>query len=396
MHHGLQNASLRLKSVRSMANTGHHRELLERYWQHAIASVAGDVCVAAALKQEADFRPDQVIAIGKAAGPMTRGALQSLKHEPYVLVVQKKDCDDGLLAASTNIRIIEAGHPTPDEHSIEAGEAILEAVTSLGPDAQLLMLISGGTSALTELPVDGVSLADIQRATDVLIASGSPIADINSARSRLSQIKGGKLLTSFKGRDVLTLLISDVQGDDPLVIGSGTGSAYRAINGRERVIASNDLARSAVATAAIADGQTLLGNEESLYGDFENVAEQMSRELSGAGYGIRVWGGEPTVTLPDQPGTGGRNLSLALALAIRLRGTTGISVLVAGTDGDDGSSGVAGAFIDGQTVTDVDSAYSALKKADAYSWFRETDALFDCGPTSTNVMDIAIAIKSDD
>ena len=125
------------------------------------------------------------------------------------------------------------------------------------------------------------------------------------------------------------------------------------------------------------------------------------------------FGGEPTVTLPDQPGTGGRNLSLALALAIRLRGTTGISVLVAGTDGDDGTSGVAGAFIDGQTVTDVDSAYSALTKADAYSWFRgkdalfdsgatgtngfrSDDALFDCGPTGTNVMDIAIAIKGGD
>jgi glycerate 2-kinase len=396
-----------------MANNAHQRERLERYWRQAAAAVAGDACVADALKQEPDFRPDQIIAIGKAAGPMTRGALQTLKHEPHVLVVQKKDCDDGLLAASANVRIIEAGHPTPDKHSIDAGAAILEAVTRLGPDAQLLMLVSGGTSALTELPVDGISLADIQQATDRLIASGLPIGDINADRARLSQIKGGKLLATFKGRDVLSLLISDVQGDDPLVIGSGTGSTHCAAQGRERIIASNSLARSAASTAAISDGQTLLGNEESLYGDFENIAENMSRELSGAGCGIRVWGGEPTVTLPDQPGTGGRNLSLALALAIRLRGTTGISVLVAGTDGDDGSSGVAGAFIDGQTVTDVDSAYSALKKADAYSWFRETDALFDCGttgtngfrgtdalfdcgPTGTNVMDIAIAIKGDD
>jgi glycerate 2-kinase len=389
-----------------MANFSHQRELLERYWRQAVAAVAGDACVADALARESDFRPDQIIAIGKAAGPMTLGALHVLGHEPNayepnvyepnVLVIRKKHCDDGALTVSSNIRIIEAGHPRPDEHSIEAGAAILEAVNSLGPDAQLLMLVSGGTSALTELPLDGVSLEDLQQASDRLIASGSPIADINSERARLSQIKGGRLLASFKGKDVLSLLISDVQGDDPLVIGSGTGSTHNATNGRERIIASNKLARSAAEKASAADGQTLLGNDESLYGDFENVAEQMSRELSGAGYGIRVWGGEPTVTLPDQPGTGGRNSSLALALAIRLRGTTGISVLVAGTDGDDGSSGVAGAFIDGQTVTDVDSAYSALKKADAYSWFRETDALFDCGPTGTNVMDIAIAIKSDD
>ena len=379
-----------------MVNIGHHRELLERYWRHAVSAVAGDACVVGALQQESDFRPDQIIAIGKAAGPMTRGALQALKHEPNVLVVHKKDCDDGLLAASGKIRIIEAGHPMPDQHSIEAGTAIFEAVTSLGPDAQLLMLVSGGASALTELPAGGFSLADIQAATDRLIASGSPIGDINAERVRMSQIKGGQLLASFKGKDALSLLLSDVQGDDPLVIGSGTGSAHRAAKGRDRVIASNTLARSAAAKAAIADGQTLLSNEESLYGDFEDVAAKLSRELSGAGYGIRVWGGEPTVTLPDQPGTGGRNLSLALALAIRLRGTTGISVLVAGTDGDDGTSGVAGAFIDGQTVTDVDSAYLALKKADAYSWFNGTDALFDCGPTGTNIMDIAIAIKSDD
>ena len=118
-----------------MVNIGHHRELLERYWRHAVSAVAGDACVVGALQQESDFRPDQIIAIGKAAGPMTRGALQALKHEPNVLVVHKKDCDDGLLAASGTLRIIEAGHPTPDQHSIEAGTAIFEAVTSLGPDA---------------------------------------------------------------------------------------------------------------------------------------------------------------------------------------------------------------------------------------------------------------------
>jgi len=161
---------------------------------------------------------------------------------------------------------------------------------------------------------------------------------------------------------------------------------------RSSVIASNQIARQQVEQAALEQGLVVKVNEETLYGDVYELAAAIGETLSNAEPGLYVWGGEPTVVLPAEPGTGGRNQSLALALAEHLAGLDHISLLVAGTDGTDGPTAAAGGIIDGSTWSDPEAARSALQHADAGTYLQQHDALFVTGPTNTNVMDLAIAI----
>jgi hydroxypyruvate reductase len=175
-------------------------------------------------------------------------------------------------------------------------------------------------------------------------------------------------------------------------IGGGIGDPYRSSAiVTVCVVASNRVARNATASEAERYGFPVRLNEESLYKDISMLAGEIAVRLTDGPSGIYIWGGEPTIELPPHPGTGGRNQSLALAVARCIRRKRGISVLVAGTDGTDGPTDCAGAYVDGDTVDDLAEADDALRNADAGSFLGRRQRLFKSGPTNTNVMDLVIA-----
>ncbi|WP_273523731.1 DUF4147 domain-containing protein [Rhodosalinus sediminis] len=368
------------------------RDVLARLWRAGVAAVEGRAAVARALDAAPVPRPDLVLAVGKAAVPMARAALDRFGAVPALAVTKHgHGDDDGHRDGAPALEVIEAGHPVPDAESLRAGAALRARVAACGPEAHLLLLVSGGASALAEDPEPGVTLGHLAAETERLLASGADIAAMNARRRQLSRIKGGRLLEGFGGARVTVLAISDVAGDDIAVIGSGIGLVpdTARVAQETRIVASNAVARAAVAAEARAAGLPLRENAETLYRDVGAAAAMIGARLRAGPPGLYLWGGEPTVVLPERPGRGGRNQALALALAREIAGRAGVTALVAGTDGTDGPTDAAGAFADGATWGP--GAAEALARADSGTWLAERGALFAPGPTGTNVMDLALA-----
>lgn len=359
---------------------------LMRLWQTGVDAVRGDTAVQRAVANGLVPRPDRIIAVGKAAVAMARPACETWPDVPCLLVTKYDHGAD----APANADVIEAAHPVPDAASLAGGRALQEAVADCEPGTHLLMLVSGGASALAEVPQDGMTLDTLIDSTNALLASGATIGAMNRHRTARSQIKGGKLLAGFKGARVTTLALSDVEGDALATIGSGIGDApeERSFDFHPHIVASNTIARDAVAAASPLPVTT---NAETLYGDITDLVPKIAAQLASAPPGTFILGGEPVVVLPDNPGKGGRNMALALGLAREIAGTDGLRILVAGTDGTDGPTDAAGALVDGQTWKD--SGAAALERADAYPWLDAHGALIKTGPTGTNVADLLIAIK---
>lgn len=369
----------------------------------AIDAVSGRQSVLNVAKTMTDFKPNQIIAIGKAAADMTVGALEVFAPCPALVVTKYRHRSQALLRFA-GVTVIEAGHPLPDDNSLKAGRMLLETVSQLAAGSQLLVLVSGGASALAECLPEEISLNDWQALTEKLIGEGLTIAQINQQRKQRSLIKDGRLLSHVSGVnqiEVVTLAISDVQGDDIAVIGSGIGDIHRlvqaeGIKGRVELIATNTIARQGAQIAAHQAGFQVRMNSETLYDDVFNLAANIGELLRNAQkngqHGVYLFGGEPTIKLPDNPGNGGRNQSLALALAKEIAGVSDITILVAGTDGTDGPTDAAGGIVDGTSFNRLPTAQSALDKADAGTYLRQTDDIFITGPTGTNVMDLVIAI----
>ncbi|MCB1340957.1 MAG: DUF4147 domain-containing protein [Pseudooceanicola sp.] len=356
-------------------------------WRAGVAAVGGHAAVLEGLENAA--RPDRILAVGKAAGDMTRAAMERFPGVP-ALVVTKDGHGEGLPEGA---RLIESAHPVPDRRSLAGGRALREAVEGMGDGSHLLLLVSGGASALAEDLVEGKTLADLSALNRALLASGKDITAMNAERRRISRVKGGGLLSGFGGAGVLTLAISDVPGDDLDVIGSGIGSAppKPAFGYEARIVASNTIARAAAVAGARRQGLTVLDQQEALHDDLHRLAADWGPRLRAMPPGVIVLGGEPTVVLPDNPGRGGRNQALALALAREIAGTTGLSIVVGGTDGSDGPTGDAGGIVDGATWGP--GAADALERADAGSYLAGKAALLTTGPTGTNVMDILVAVR---
>lgn len=368
------------------------RRALTDIWKAAVGAVGGRVAVHHAVDADDAFAPDLIVAVGKAASGMCLGALDRFPGTE-ALVVTKYEHAEAELEEHAGVEIIEAGHPIPDLNSLHAGARLRERVAALGEASRLLLLVSGGASALAEALPEGMALTDLQAETDAMIAGGKTIAQINARRKQISRIKDGKLIEVFQGAEARVYAISDVEGDSIETIGSGLGDCCCAeAKCRARIIASNGIARARAAQRALELGYEMRANEESLYGDVFELAPRIGALLEDAAPGIYIWGGEPTVVLPPNPGRGGRNQSLALALAEGLAGRDDISLLVAGTDGTDGPTEAAGGIVDGDTWGDADLARSALERADAGPYLEARDSLFVTGPTHTNVMDLAIAI----
>ncbi len=400
------------------------RAFLTACWSAGVERVRGEHTVRSALEESGPDRIDNLLAVGKAASSMCLGALDRLPPRARGLLITKYGHVDAGLQEAGRMEILEAAHPVPDLHSLAAGRRAVDFVESVPETENLVMLVSGGASALVELLPAGFGLPELERMTGDLLSRGFDITRINSVRRCMSGIKGGRLLARSRTEFLYVYAISDVPSDDIAVIGSGIGAVGPVFEGSrdipaefsdlvrvsawdgleharsdrcrvtQRVIASNTLARKAAARYAAQRGYRVVTNEESLHGPVEEISARIHDVLAGGVRGVYVWGGEPTVVLPTAPGRGGRNQHLALCMARRLRGVRNISLIAAGTDGTDGPTDAAGGVIDGRVFDSLPGGDDALAAADSGSFLERTGALFMTGPTGTNVMDLVIAVKS--
>jgi hydroxypyruvate reductase len=360
--------------------------LLQDIWGAGVQAVRGDVAVAHSLDHAPVPRPDLILAVGKAAVAMAKPAFARFGPVRTLAITKHDHSEAGL-----GFEVLEAAHPVPDASSLAAGARLVAEVAAAPAGSHLLLLVSGGASALVEAPRPGVTLADIAALNRALLAAGMDIAAMNAERTKLSQIKGGGLLGQFRGARVTVLAVSDTWGDRIETIGSGVGLCLprAGLMAETRIVASNTVARAAAAAKAAALGLTVRLNAETLYDDVAVCAEVMAGDLGGAG--LYIWGGEPTVILPPNPGRGGRNQALALRMAERIAGQSAVSLLVAGTDGSDGPTSAAGGLVDGTSWGA--GAEAALAAADSGRYLDARGALFTTGPTGTNVMDLALALR---
>lgn len=400
------------------------RDLLLNAYRAALDAARGDRLVSLALSDTAFDRPVMLVAAGKAAPAMARGAAEALGNRiDHGLVVGPED-DDGHWPFPC--RIMRAEHPVPGEGSLAAGQALLDLLEQAPAELEVLFLISGGASSLVEAPAPGVGLDDLRRANDWLLASGLDIGRVNGVRRRLSGIKGGRLARYLGNRKALVLALSDVPDNDPAVIGSGwlARPAGEALPGglpgwlteltrktpatpaaddpvwdniRTRVVGNNRTALEAAAEKLDEAGLDVRVAAERLDGEAAEQGRAVARELIDSSPGAVLRGGECTVTLPASAGRGGRCQHLALAAARVLAGREDCWLLAAGTDGRDGNSDAAGALVDGGTVERGEreglSANEALERADSGSFLDASGDLLDTGPTGTNVNDLVIGLK---
>ncbi|MFK8078091.1 MAG: glycerate kinase [Granulosicoccus sp.] len=382
--------------------------LLKELFQAGVDAVGGFQATTKALHGYELGNSVYLVAVGKASDSMALGALKVLGDKLVSgLVITKHDHLSEELRGHSKLSCIESGHPLPDEHSLLAGQKLVEFVSAIPEAAELVFLVSGGTSALVEHLNVGLTLDDLKRETDTFLSSGADIGAMNKHRRTLSNIKGGKL-SSFIKCNVHQFLISDVPGDKLSDIGSGllipddatgmpaTLPVWNRI--KTRIIASSDIAQAAVEQAAEARGLLVIQKKGSLHGQMPQVVGRLSETIliKNAQAGVYIWGGEPTVVLPENPGRGGRNQHLALALSKSIAAHGRGAVLVCGTDGTDGPTKDAGGLVTESTASiaasknlDIDDY---LKRADAGSCLEQLDALVTTGPTGTNVMDLAIVI----
>lgn len=350
----------------------------------------------------------------------------------------------GYGARCERIEIIEAAHPVPDAAGLEASRRLLEKVRGLSADDLVVALISGGGSALLPSPAPGLTLADEIAVNEALLASGAPIAAMNTIRKHVSTIKGGRLAAAAHPARVVSLVVSDIPGDNPALVASGptvpdTGSradALASIAAYGMKLPASVMAhiQSPAADAPRPDDPRFAGNEVHLTASagvsleaaaaeakrqgieaviLSDAIEGEAREVGGVHAAIArevatrnrpfakpvliLSGGETTVTLRAK-GKGGRNSEFLLAFAIGIDGVNGIDALAADTDGIDGSENNAGAFADGSTVARMRAAgvdaKAMLAGNNAWTAFNAVDDLFVPGPTGTNVNDLrAILVR---
>lgn len=386
-----------------------------------------------------------VVGAGKATAIMAR-AIEEILGERI---------DDGVISVKyghtvslQRIRTVEAGHPLPDANGVAASRGILSLVAGAGSSDLVIVLLSGGGSALTPLPAKGIELEDKQTVTELLLACGATIHEINAIRKHLSDIKGGRLAQAAAPAATVTLILSDVVGDNLDVIASGPtvpdGSTFldcleivRRYGIEERlpvnvlkrfhagqggdlsetpkadthdwrnthhlIVGSNRQALQAAAVEASSRGYHPLILSSQIEGEARAAAcvhTAIAREVLGSGNPLPpptciLSGGETTVTLTGD-GRGGRNQEFALAAARGIDAAEAIVILAAGTDGTDGPTDAAGAFVDHTTASRASGEgldiRHHLSNNDAYPFFEALGDHLITGPTGTNVMDMNIIL----
>lgn len=402
------------------------RAALLEIFQAAVEAVGGRRAVARFLGQRVLEGPVHVVAIGKAAADMALGALDVLGGSiGAALIVTKAGHLDQRAFPASGFELIEAAHPIPDASSLEAGRRLLAFLEAAPANVRFLFLISGGASSLVEHLARDLDAEFLQRMNTWLLASGLPIEAVNGVRKACSAIKGGGLIDHLRGRSTLNLLISDVPGDDPAVIGSGLlvpgegrvlpelpdwlaraladSSEAASIDTGDadietHIVASREDAVRAAAAKARDLGLSVSVSGELLEGDALEAGRACARDLLQGPPGVRIWSGETTVILPPDPGRGGRNQGLALAAAAVIEGEQGVWLLAAGTDGTDGPTEDAGALVDGGTIArgrhEGLDPEQACARADSGRFLAASGDLIHTGPTGTNVMDLVIGLKA--
>ena len=347
-----------------------------------------------------------VAAAGKAAASMALAAENHFKGDLSGIAVTRYQ--HGL--PTKRIRVIEAGHPVPDEAGERAAAQILENARQLGRDDLLLVLISGGGSSLLSLPAPGVTMSALKALTGQLLKSGADIREMNTVRKHLSAIAGGRLAAASRA-PVIALIISDVVGDDPTHIASGPCAADpttiedakailakygiefrgpfsespKSVDAMNTVIAT--AYRSLEAAAAVFRRRgirpQILGDD--ITGEAREVGAQMARLASETkGPAALISGGECTVTIKGEGGRGGRCSEFLLSLGIE---SGGIWAIAADTDGIDGSEDNAGAVLTPESIRKGPDARAHLARHDSYGFFSALGDLVVTGPTRTNVND---------
>lgn len=393
-----------------------------------------------------DYLPERpkgrtvVIGAGKGAATMA-AAFERVWKWPIDkgLVVTRY----GYGTACQRIEVIEAAHPVPDQAGLDGSQRLLEVVSGLTEDDLVVALMSGGGSSLLAAPPAGMDLADEIAVNEALLASGAPISVMNTVRKHLSTIKGGRLALAAHPAQVVTLVVSDIPGDDPALVASGPTvpspstreqalacveryrldlpkAALRHLQRREAaaplpedarfarnsvtITASAARSLEAVAQEAKAKGIDAVILSDSMEGEAKEVAKvhaAIAREIAMrdrpfAKPVLLLSGGETTVSVRNRAGRGGRNSEFLLAFALAIEGISGMDAFAADTDGIDGSEDNAGAFADSDTATRMRAAgidpVAALSRNDAWGAFAAVDGLFVTGPTGTNVNDLRMVL----
>ena len=386
-----------------------------------------------------------VVGAGKASAVMATAVEEILADRLTDGVVNVKY---GNAVPTRKVRVVQAGHPIPDDKGEHGAREIVEMCRRAGPRDLVICLISGGGSALMPLPVEGVSLNDKRRLTDALLRSGATINEMNALRKHLSQVKGGQLARAAQPAEVVSLIISDVVAAPLDVIASGPTvpdhstyadamaaleahalddripAAVRQVLDRGMagelpetpkpgdpcfarchnvVIGSNDIAARALTRRAEARGMNAMVLSNFVEGEAREVGivlAAIAREIAASGNPVKrpacvVSSGETTVTVRGQ-GRGGRNQELALAAALKMADLPDAMVVGFATDGVDGPTDAAGAIAFGDTLArahaaDLDPA-RFLADNDSYNFFQKLGDLITTGPTNTNVADLMFVL----
>ncbi len=374
---------------------------------------AADPTAAVAQHLSGITPPRLIIAVGKAARAMAAPAIAAFPGVQTLVVTNYENASE--LAGA---EVLAAGHPVPDENGLMAGQRVLAALRAA--DGPILVLMSGGGSALLPAPVAGVSLADKQAVNRALLGGGLEITAMNLVRQQLSELKGGGMLRAAAG-PVTALILSDVVGDDLAVIASGPtvapiGTAQEAVDVLQGAGIWDDMPASV--KAHLAAGQTpdplpaakniLVGSNalsvaamQEVAGDCTvlepvegDVAEAAKVICDQAGPGVTIWGGETTVVLKGD-GRGGRNQELALRIALeaRTRGWSNWTCLQGGSDGRDGPTDAAGGLVDQGTLARISDVDGLLANNDSYAALKEAGDLVITEATGTNVADLGVLIR---
>jgi glycerate-2-kinase len=386
-----------------------------------------------------EYKRLHVVGAGKAVATMAAAIERSLGDIiDSGVVITKSGHAEGY--SSDKIELYEAAHPVPDLKGLKATGEILNLVERADGQTMLVCLISGGGSALLVAPRSGIRIEEKQQVTDALLRAGADINELNVVRKHLSRIKGGRLARAAYPAMLISLIISDVIGDRLDVIASGPtapdGSTFRdamdvllkysikpprgvndiiekGIRGeiednpkeddkalkdvQNIIIGSNHMALDAARAKAEDLGLHTEILTDCLTGDANAAAKWLAGERAKRRSRpiCLISGGETTVTVTGA-GKGGRNMELALAFAIEIRGSEGITLLSAGTDGTDGPTEAAGAVVDGDTVERALklglNPEEYLENNDSYNFFKQAGGLLETGPTGTNVMDVQIML----
>lgn len=408
------------------------RDLLASMFQAAIEAAQPHRCIPEHLPEPPKGRL-VVIGAGKASAAMAQAVEQHWPGELSGLVVTRY----GYGVPCERIEIVEAAHPVPDAAGLAAAQRILDRVGGLTADDTVLCLISGGGSALLALPLDGISLEDKQAVNRALLASGATISEMNCVRRHLSKVKGGRLAAACHPARVVTLLISDVPGDNPCdiasgptvgdpttcadalaivrrydialpenvrrVLESGEGESVkpddpRLANAVTRIVAAPQMALARAAEVASRAGVAAHVLSDSIEGEARDVgkvlaalARQVARhDLPFDTPCVLISGGETTVTVRGD-GRGGRNVEFLLSLGIALDGEPGVYALAGDTDGVDGQEEIAGAFLAPDSLARAWKhglrPRECLDANDGHGFFGTLGDAVITGPTLTNVND---------